>query len=236
MVDLLLSWTDPTGNDVNRVAVVDAIKDTVVFTADDATSPVTIPNLVQGRVYLGSVTILNIAEECADPTYARQEIPITDTGFLGICRAIAAEIERVAGIVLGEGAIIEFLPSVTSVAAFVSTFGNSQATAINAWVCTREGVDEEEQQSGFRFRTIHRMVVRGYFGLKNKDETEKTFQTLIDRVRAAVRGSLSIWPEHPESPSMAVQTPAIGHEMFGSFLVHTCEMRFDVEEFSVIAN
>lgn len=156
--------------------------------------------------------------------------------FSTVRSAIKTALEGVAGIAAGAGKVQDHEPQVITPESYVTDFANAAGTAINGWTITRTRVVERQQDPGFRFQRVHDFLVRGRFGLQESTATETTFQNLIEAVMVAIRGSVSIWAEHPEEADQGVQSELVGHEMHGPFLVHLVEMRFSVEEFELITS
>lgn len=148
--------------------------------------------------------------------------------------AIKTALEAVAGISGGAGKVVDHEPEVVTPESYVTNFANTAGTAINGWTITRTRVVENQQDPGFRFQRVHDILVRGRFGLQESSGSEAAFQDLVEAVMLAIRGSVSVWAEHPEDSEQAIQSEAVGHEMHGPFLVHLVEMRFSVEEFEVV--
>ena len=101
---------------------------------------------------------------------------------------------------------------------------------INVWEITRLTLEEEleapQGQVGVEacFRDAHLIAIIGHFSVKDEDESEKTFQDLIDAIVVAFRqnntlGQTTLIPQQP-------QVPSIGHEMFASVLCHAVQINF----------
>ncbi len=157
--------------------------------------------------------------------------------YATIRAAINTAISAVAGITGGAGKVLNFQPSVSRLEDYKTQFQGS-ATDINGWTISRERFSEEQQDGGFRFKTIHDIIVRGYGPAVKKgaiDTEENTLQDLIDAVHNAIRGDETIWIVQPEDDEEAIQTGIIEPISFGSVFVHHCEMRFRVEEIQTIS-
>lgn len=148
--------------------------------------------------------------------------------------SIKTAIEAVAGITGGAGKTIDHEPNVILRENYIDTFANSAGTIINGWTIDLVAIRTVQQDPGFRFQRIYDFLVRGRFGLQESTSSKKTFADLVDDVELALLGSVAIFVEHPEDSEQAVQTEIVGEITHGPFLVHIAEMRFSVEEFTVI--
>lgn len=101
---------------------------------------------------------------------------------------------------------------------------------VNVWEITRLTLEEElESPQGQGavegcFRDAHLITIIGHFSVKDEDESEKTFQDLIDAIVAAFRANNTLG-EQTLIPSQP-QVPSIGHEMFASVLCHAVQINF----------
>lgn len=157
--------------------------------------------------------------------------------YATILSSIKTAIEAVTGITGGAGVVRDFQPHVTRIEDFSTEFEGT--TEVNGWTISRERRAERQLDDGFRFTIVHDIIVRGYgpsFKTGAADTEESTLQNLVDAVCDAIRGSVTIWVEHPEENPQAIQVEVIGPVVFGSVLVHSCEMRFSVEEVATISS
>lgn len=101
---------------------------------------------------------------------------------------------------------------------------------VNVWEITRLSAEQILQApqglTGVEpcFEDRHAIAIIGHVALDDKDESEKFFQDLIDRVIAAFRvdntlGDQVLIPQQP-------QLVSVGHEMFSSVLTHACQINF----------
>jgi len=111
--------------------------------------------------------------------------------------------------------------------AFLSYFKDSNDT-INGWTITREktpalcaSVTHDERRHAFR--------IRGYYGLRDADETEITFQALIEAVCAAFRAKRTL--NSTAEDTDPVQVEIVELRVFGTVLCHYCELLLVAEEF-----
>lgn len=155
--------------------------------------------------------------------------------YESIRAAIKTAIEAVSGISGGAGKVTDYEPNVITRENYIDLFSNTAQTRINGWTIDLQRTRTIQQDPGFRFQKIYEFIVRGRYGLQESSTSKKTFADLVDDVEEAIKGKVTIWVEHPEDNSEAIQTEILQETTHGPFLVHECEMRFSVEEFSVIA-
>ncbi len=156
--------------------------------------------------------------------------------YATIRAAIKTAMEAVTGIVNDQGKVHEFHPKFNRAENFEKFFKAAANNQVNGWSIARERTTERQQDSGFRYQIIEDILVRGYNGINKDGSSDLAFQDLIDAIKTALRGSLLIWVEQPEDEDNAIQVDITNQQMFGSYLVHYCEMRFRVEEFVIISS
>ncbi len=100
---------------------------------------------------------------------------------------------------------------------------------INFWWLTRRGCREEIDSLGIRNTRWHRILITGYYGLKDADASEATYRALVEAVITALRNnnSLSGAAEQCKAPQLITSRPATiyGH------LCHKAEIELEVQEF-----
>lgn len=150
--------------------------------------------------------------------------------------AIKTALEAVAGITGGAGIVTAFLPHITRREDFETFY--VAGGVVNGWTITRQGLEDNQQDAGFRYQNVHRVLVSGYAQVKvgTADTGEEAFQDLVDAVHLAIRGSVAIWVAQPEDNENAIQSQIITPVMFSDVLCHKVEMRFGVEEFVEISS
>ena len=105
---------------------------------------------------------------------------------------------------------------------------------VNNWEITRRSFTQDvfavQNAAGNEpfFHDQHEILITGYMSLNDANETEKTFQTLVDNIIAKIRvnnqlNSTTILPRQ-------LQVPIIEHRTFGGVLVHFAEMTFEAIE------
>lgn len=99
---------------------------------------------------------------------------------------------------------------------------------INGWVFTREKTPATCESATHESR-VHSFKIRGYYGLKDEDATELTFQDLIENISAAFRAKRTL--NSTAEDSGPFQVDLVEPRLFGSVLCHYCELTLEVEEF-----
>jgi len=99
---------------------------------------------------------------------------------------------------------------------------------VKAWDITRESTASNDRTVGAT-EERHLVVVRGYFGVKDADATEQTFQDLIEAVRAALRAKRNLNGKVLDTTPM--QARIVTAANIGNVLCHYCELAFEAIEF-----
>lgn len=118
-------------------------------------------------------------------------------------------------------------------ATFINLFKTRVGTTdqIRGWEINRKAV--KGKTSAFETEeSTHSYVIRGYLGLNDANETEKTFNGLVEAVRDAFR-------DHPTLNAAAeyhggIQAEVIEPRMFGGVLCHYAELVLEVSETNAI--
>ena len=108
-------------------------------------------------------------------------------------------------------------------AKFIELFKDTASKRILGWEITRKNVKEDETSV-----RPHVYVIRGYMGLKDEDETEKTFNTLVEDVCAAFRADKRLGGGALGHDFIQVETLDV--RTFGSVLCHYAELSLTVHE------
>jgi hypothetical protein len=112
--------------------------------------------------------------------------------------------------------------------AYTPTGGSQQ---IRGWEITRRSVHEHKRGAYFRH---HVFVIRGYMSLKDSEETDKTFQILVDTICETFRtlGEINTWyyrdGDNPENSPC--QVDVIEPRTFGAILCHYSEITLSITE------
>lgn len=156
--------------------------------------------------------------------------------YASILSSTVAVVAGTAGITGGAGSVVDHQPRSNRLEDLKSFFGNAAESLINGWSVSRDAVDDvQEDGSGRRFLRTHGMLIRGHYAIKEASPTssEETFQALVDAVHAAIISSSTIWVDQPELDPKTVNT-TISAEIVSNVLMHVAELRFSVDERTVI--
>lgn len=95
------------------------------------------------------------------------------------------------------------------------------------WMLTRTGLEPVDDDSSFGATFhLHHMQLQGIMAFSD-DGSELVFQSLINRVVAALEGNSDLWGElDVEQGLRRPVVPVIDLRKFGSMLAHYCEMEF----------
>jgi len=138
---------------------------------------------------------------------------------------IRAAIKSVMESVPGVGAVYDYLRWTADPATYEALFVSGGH--VRFWTISRASVDDARRYTE-QVDEVHTVVLRGYLGLDDASASEKTFQDLVDSVRAALRENYTLggaaWNSGPEMHT------AVEHRQFGDVLCHYCEITFPVRE------
>lgn len=141
---------------------------------------------------------------------------------------IRTEIKTILESVEGIGKVHDYERHTVDWKTFISLFTDTD-NRINGWTITRSQVREAQHASlGANIRT-HNFRIRGYFGLKDSTQSEKTFQGLIDTVCSAFRTKETL-----NGTSLKAGPPSVGtisRRHFSGILVHTCDITLEAQEY-----
>jgi len=98
---------------------------------------------------------------------------------------------------------------------------------INGWSITRDRTSEECDTSSHHTR-IHHFTIRGFYGLKDSEASELTFQGLIEDICEAFRSKYQL--NETVNDNSPIQVEAVEPRMFGGVLCHFCELSLTAEE------
>jgi len=98
---------------------------------------------------------------------------------------------------------------------------------IKGWTITRARTPEENKTPSTNKR-VHTFFIRGYYSLDDSEESEVTFQDLIEDIATAFRTKPRLNGTAFDCSPLQVDT--IAGVMFGNVLCHFCQLRLDVEE------
>ncbi len=139
---------------------------------------------------------------------------------------IRTEIKSLLETVPGIGKVHDFERWTTDWKKFLEYF-KTEDNKINGWTISRSTTEEEAQSMAVNIRT-HQIIIKGYYGLKDSVESEKTFQALIESICDVLRSN------HDLNGSCLTSDPPqvtkVYPRPFGGVLVHVCNIALSVDE------
>jgi hypothetical protein len=141
---------------------------------------------------------------------------------------IQQEIKEILESVEGIGKVHDYERHTVDWKTFLSLFTDANHR-VNGWTVSRSQVRENRHASmGVNLRT-HVFHIRGYFGLKDSAQSEKTFQELVDKVCGVFREKETLNGTSLKSGPPQVGT--VSRRRFSGILVHTCDITLEVREY-----
>jgi len=141
--------------------------------------------------------------------------------------AIRAQIKSILSGVSGIGEVHDYQRWAATWEKFLDLF-KTGSDKINGWIITRTATPATVESTTHESR-IHQYKIRGIYGLKDEDETEVTFQALIEAVAAAFRAKRTL--NGAAEDSGPVNVAVVENRAFGGVLCHFCELDLPAEEF-----
>jgi len=141
---------------------------------------------------------------------------------------IRTEIKNLLETVPGIGKVHDFERWTADWKTFLSFFQDSSGK-INGWTITRTRADERLRAVGAVNTRTHRFVIRGYYGLKDSLESEKTFQDLIEAICEVLRKNNDLNGSclRSDPPQLA----KVFHGTVAGILIHMCHIHLQVDEY-----
>lgn len=145
---------------------------------------------------------------------------------------IRTEIKGIMDGVTDIGVVHDYERLATDWIKFLSFYKPAGKNYIRGWSITRQKSPEkgngEDDTAAHQYRRMHNMVIRGYYGLKDSDASEKVFQDLVETVCDTFRGKPTL--NGKADDSSPPQVDIFETRMFGTVLCHYVEIRIVVEE------
>lgn len=147
---------------------------------------------------------------------------------------IIPRVQAILAGIAGVGAnVYPYIRIAADDAAFNKLFFDAAAQRIHGYTITRESTDSQDRDIGARW-DIHNIVVRGYMGAKDADETETLFQNEIESVRATFAGK-----RHLEDVNgtrfifwcKPMVCRNFAYAMFSGVLCHYAELLLQIEDY-----
>jgi hypothetical protein len=143
--------------------------------------------------------------------------------------AIRQKLFDILSSVPGVGRVYDYERWTADWTKFLELFKDSSSGRILGWEISRNAV-ESQFLSRVEEEATHRFVIKGYLGVKDADATEKLFNGLIEVIRAAFRGNVTL--DGVAELASPLTVPIIDVRTFGSVLCHYCELHLAVTEYS----
>jgi hypothetical protein len=138
------------------------------------------------------------------------------------------EVKAILQTVADVGMVNDYRRAVSSEADVSRLYKDVDAGEIRAWDITRETTVSNDRTVG-AVEDLHLIVIRGYMSVRDADATEKTFQNLIECVRAAFRVKRNLNGKVLDSTPMQVRT--VTAATVSNVLVHYCELTLQAQDF-----
>lgn len=118
--------------------------------------------------------------------------------------------------------------AVNSEALAIAAFKFVTTGEIRAWEITRESTDSVDRTVGGTMES-HQLCVYGYMGVSDANQSEETFQLLIEQVRAQFNTHRTLNGKALETTPMRARTVKVA--TLSGILVHYCELTITATEF-----
>lgn len=146
--------------------------------------------------------------------------------------AIRTELKTVMEGVSDIGNVYDYVRQAAHESKIKSLFKTSTDKLLT-WFITRVAVHDEWLSHCENGIKTHNFQVLGFYGLKDIDASENTFQDLIDSVMTTLRNA-SKQPAPLSGTALRMTTPRaepIDHRQYSKVLTHACRITFAVEEY-----
>lgn len=141
-------------------------------------------------------------------------------------RDVVEEIQTRLGGVTNVGTIHQYRRWTRNEDEFRTRFKDGENSRLAGWEITRIGV-ADNQDSNVTNTVVHLFQLRGYLALSDTEESELTFQQIIDDIGAQFRPQDSL--SDTCELTRPVQVIRIDHLMFGGVLCHYAELNIEVQ-------
>lgn len=134
--------------------------------------------------------------------------------------------------VKGIGKVYKYERWVVREADFINVYSvesnSNDVRKINGWEITRRAVEEEISNTGQNI-IRHHFIIRGFYGVDDKNASSHEFQILIENILEKLRKACEPFQVDwflPDPPNVNFITTI----MFGNYLVHSCEIEWIISE------
>lgn len=152
---------------------------------------------------------------------------------------IRSRLDTIVSAVSNIGVVHDYERFSSDMTAFMTLFKTtiSGTDQIRGWTIGYNGYstpddDEFPREFGHRFIRLKRFKIRGYQGLDDSAETEKTFAALVEDVCSAIDGDATLNDKDTYYLADYCVVPVFDLRIFGSVLCHYCEIDVNVAEFT----
>ena len=115
---------------------------------------------------------------------------------------------------------------------FKHEMSDGSGSLIRGWMVSRSSILPDTEDSSFGAdRELHGFLIRGIMAFSDLEDSEGTFNNLIDQVRSALINSarLDAVSSIVVRYARVVSVRLIDIRMFGSVLCHYCELEYNIE-------
>lgn len=141
---------------------------------------------------------------------------------------IITEVKGILAAVNGAGKVNAYRRAVSADVDLLAAYKDDATGMIRGWDITRESTASEDHTVGAT-QELHTIVMRGFMSVNDANASEKTFQDLIESVRAAFRAKRNLNGSAIDSTPMQART--VSAATIGGVLVHYCELTIVAQEF-----
>ena len=102
----------------------------------------------------------------------------------------------------------------------------TSVTQVRGWEIEYRGSNGRYANGSRCIIDDHQYLIRGFMGLKDADETQKTFHALAEAVKDAINASTELDAYHDKTPASV----ALSEAEIGGVLCHMAEITFEIHE------
>jgi hypothetical protein len=144
---------------------------------------------------------------------------------------IKARLKTVLEGVTGIGVVYEYVRWGNDEKAWKEIFTTSDQK-FHCWQITRRSTGEDQVSFPSVNSRVHEMQIMGFLGLKDVDDTEATFQNLIEAICTDLRDEAKDPPLNGQAFKVeAPQVENVGHKVIAGVLSHSCDIIINVHEY-----
>lgn len=100
---------------------------------------------------------------------------------------------------------------------------------ILAWTITRESTETDDFEEGSHDH--HAIVIRGWMGVKDAANTERTFQNLVESIRETFQTNRTLYLANENAEfSERIKVRKVDYVKYGEYLCHYAELELKVTD------